>query len=77
MNANDIANLPHELRVSHFAKLAGVAPRTVRQMIADGILRARPMVPGVKRPTHLIQSEQLYGLLGIERGEAYVSRRLR
>lgn len=73
MNAADIAALPHELKVTEFARLLGASPRTVRRMIETGTLQARPLVPGVKRPTHMIRSEQLYGLLQIERGERYVS----
>ena len=76
MNANDIANLPHELRVKEFARLASTSPDSVRRMIVTGMLRARPMIPGAKRPTYLVRSDQLYGLLGIPREATYVSQDL-
>ena len=72
MNANDIANLPHELRVTEFSRLASTSPDTIRRMILDGTLRGHPMMPGAKRPMYLVRSDQLYGLLGIPREATYV-----
>ena len=76
MDASDIANLPHELRVTEFSRLASTSPDTIRRMILDGTLRARQMRPGAARPTYLVPSEQLYGLLGISPQEEYVWSRL-
>ena len=76
MNANDIANLPHELRVKEFSRLANTSTVTIRRMILDGSLRARQMRPGAARPTYLVPSEQLHDLLDIPRHEEYVSSRL-
>ena len=69
----DIASLTHEIKVSEFAKLSGASPDTVRRMIRENIIRARPMVPGSKRVTWLVQTDQLYDLMGIEREPEYVS----
>jgi len=72
MNLN-IAALPYEVKVAEFAKLSGSSVHTVRRMIRENIIRARPMMPGAKRVTWLVPTDQLYDLLGIEREPEYVS----